>query len=170
MNETSLQLLKQHFKEATQELLENYNVEMDSSSPNSGSIELVATLGFGSDRVAGAIALCTSARCADYLVKPIAGRNGHDWLGELANQLLGRFKRRCARHGITFAMGVPVLFRGERISMARNLDMNRSIRLAFQTPGGNLEAWLDFKTSANVEFLCGPIQNDAPSEGEILLF
>jgi hypothetical protein len=67
-------------------------------------------------------------------------------------------------------MGVPVLFRGERISMAHNLDMNRSIRLAFQTPGGNLEAWLDFKTSANVEFLCGPIQNDAPSEGEILLF
>ncbi len=170
MNETSLKILNRHFREAAQELLEHYNVEVDNSNPQSGVIELVATLGFASDGVAGAIALCTSTRCAEYLVKTIAGKNGHDWLGELANQLLGRLKRRCANHGVTFAMGVPVLFKGERIAMARNLDLSRSIQLVFQTPEGSLEAWLDFKSAASIEFLAEPMQNNAPSEGEILLF
>lgn len=170
MNETSLKILSRHFREAAQELLEHYNVEIDNSNPRSSVIELVATLGFGADGVAGAIALCTSMRCARYLVKTIEGRNEHDWLGELANQLLGRLKRRCRSHGVTFAIGVPVLFTGERITMARSLDLNRSLQLVFQTPEGILEAWLDFKTSANLEFFPDPVKNDAPSEGEILLF
>jgi len=170
MNETSLKILGQHFREVTQELLEHYNVQIDNTNPNSILIELVATLGLGGNDVAGAIALCTSRRCAKYLVKTFEGRHEHDWLGEMANQLLGRLKRRCASHGISFAIGVPILFTGERIEMARSLDLSRSMQIVFHTPEGALEAWLDFKTSPNVEFLVEPIKNEAPSEGELLLF
>jgi len=170
MNETSLIILNRHFKEAAEELLGHYNVEATVTDEVDSSVEYVATLGFGSDGIAGAIALCTSARCAQYLVKTVAAKNEHDWLGELGNQLLGRLKRRLGNHGISFAMGVPVLFKGERIAIARTLDLGRSAQLNFQTPEGILEAWLDFRMSPEIELSAEPLQNESPSEGEILLF
>ena len=125
---------------------------------------------FLADGIAGAFALCTSSQCAKYLVKAVAAKHEHDWLGELGNQMLGRLKRRLASHGVSFALGVPVLFRGERIVMARTLDLSRSNQLTFQTPEGILEAWLDFKSAPNVELSTEPSQDQSPSEGEILLF
>jgi len=170
MNETSLNILRRHFKEATQELLDHYKFEAHPVAERESIIELVSTLGFGAEGIAGAIALCTSSRCAKYMVKTIEGKHEHDWLGELSNQLLGRVKRRLGTHGVTFSMGIPVLFKGERIALARSLDLTRSIQLTFETPEGLIEAWLDFKTSPNIELSPEPIQNEAPSEGEILLF
>jgi len=170
MNETSLNLLKRHFKEATQELLDHYKVDAQPVEAGKSIIELVSTLGFGAEGIAGAIALCTSSRCAKYMVKTIEGKQEQDWLAELSNQLLGRFKRRLGTHGVTFSMGIPVLFKGEHIALARSLDLSRSIQLTFKTPEGLIEAWLDFKTSPNVELSPEPIHNQAPSEGEILLF
>lgn len=170
MNETSLEILNRTYRESAQELLRHYDIDATSTDVQGSPIELVAAIGFGAEGIAGALALCTTSRCAQYLASAVGSEQEHDWLGELSNQLLGKIKMRLHKHGVTFSIGVPVLLAGEQITVARNIDLSRSTIVSFQTPQGMLEVWFDFKAAPSIELSPEPAQEKSPAEGELLFF
>lgn len=170
MNERSQTLLIEMLKDSTTELLDYYRVSGTLTDRQHHDIELVATLGFGSDDVSGAIALGTTQKCAVYLAHSTSAKHEHDWLGELGNQLLGRIKRRLTAYGVPFSLGVPVLIKGTHIELALAMDLSRSTRLAYSTPAGVLEIWLELRAQSGVELTETPDEQASVSEGEVLLF
>jgi CheY-specific phosphatase CheX len=93
-----------------------------------------------------------------------------DWLGELANQLVGRFKRRIAPHGASFSLGTPTVIIGERLRMALGVARKRSIVVRLLSSLGRMEIWLEFELRDGCELTAEAKEDEALIEGEALLF
>jgi CheY-specific phosphatase CheX len=93
-----------------------------------------------------------------------------DWLGELANQLVGRFKRRISPHGVTFSLGTPTVIVGDRLRVAIGRARERSIVVRLQSTTGRVEIWLEFELRDGCELSAEPQADDGLVEGEALLF
>ena len=84
-------------------------------NPHSG-MDAAASIGFGSAGIRGSVVLLTDAKNADDLGATEQHDLG-DWLGELANQLVGRFKNKIAQYGILLNMGLPVTLSAETLQL-----------------------------------------------------
>jgi hypothetical protein len=93
-----------------------------------------------------------------------------DWLGEAANQLLGRIKNRLLGHGLVVSIALPTVLRGVELKLMAAGD-SVLCTYGFESPAGDVCAWLDV--------LCDPsltlVPNDDPAlhsapEGAVELF
>jgi hypothetical protein len=125
MNQDSLSNLDRLIHEASLELFAAYHVQLEAGEfTGKRSREIyAATIGFTSPEMKGAIVvtLCRGL-AAISLPAQLAGRAGEsaivaDWTGELANQLLGRIKRKLAGFGVDIALSTPVVFRGQGLDL-----------------------------------------------------
>jgi CheY-specific phosphatase CheX len=93
-----------------------------------------------------------------------------DWLGELANQLLGRLKNGLARHGVTLQMSTPSTVWGEMVH-ARRTRAQGSTELEFATGEDLVIVYfdglallpLDITKSSAADF------GDPPAEGDMMM-
>ncbi len=78
-----------------------------------------AAVGFGDEDMRGSVTLLTDATDAQQLS---ASDNSeiNDWVGELANQLVGRLKNRIAEYGHLLNMGLPVAMQGDDLTVTGN--------------------------------------------------
>jgi len=92
--------------------------------------------------------------------------NARDWTGELANQLIGRLKRKFLGFGLEIQLTMPVVLSGVRLQpSARNQRAPR----VFGTGNGSIMIWVEIESEPG--FALGEqIDADAGTEGEVLLF
>lgn len=147
-------------------------VPVDAAQP---PIELVAVIGFSGDQVRGAIGLCASLETLRRThPATVAGEvteicDLEDWLGESANQLLGRLKVQLQRYAISMWMGTPLVLRGVSVTVATG-DSVRRYALQMST-GEQFTFWLDLQLDANVQIPHhAPAQANEPAPGDLLLF
>lgn len=138
--------------------------------------ELVAVIGFSGDLLRGAVGL-TGTREALRATHPatLAGETTNpeqldDWLAEMVNQLLGRFKAHLHRRGVGIWMSTPLLLRGLSLSVASSGDQVHRYELVLS--GGHVFTfWLDLNADAGLTL--GEIaEGDAntPNPGDVLFF
>lgn len=114
MPEQAEEILVRHFEESLIELLEHYMsvrpVKMSSQSLL-GSSSRVASVGFGEERFRGSAVLFTN-NAEEFAKACTETQDASDWLGELGNQLVGRFKNKMVEYGSVMNLGLPVILRG----------------------------------------------------------
>lgn len=76
----------------------------------------VAVIGFAGDSLRGMFGLHIEPRLLQRTL-PIAATSQDDWQCELANLVLGRFKRELLRLGITVHLSTPMLVEGTDVSL-----------------------------------------------------
>jgi hypothetical protein len=88
-----------------------------------------------------------------------------DWVGELANQLVGRLKAKLMARGATIALSTPVVLRGVKLSPLPRTDV---APVVFESTAGKVLVWLEVEIEDG--FQLGEERALKASEGELLVF
>jgi hypothetical protein len=99
---------------------------------------------------------------------PLASSDVHDWMGELTNGLLGRFKNLCAGRGLEFSMGIPSVVTGMQVELAQ-LSGTLSDVVHFECIDMQVDVSLDLVIDENTEVF-GERCEQVMEEGALLEF
>lgn len=147
------------------ELMEAYGVELTPAGGWAESDEVMfsGVMGFVGESVRGTCLLAAPQAT----VEAAAPRNAspRDWVGELANQLVGRLKGKLIARGATIALSTPVVLRGVKLSPLPRTDVQPVV---FQSRAGKVLVWLEVEVDE--AFRLGEQRALQASEGELLVF
>ncbi len=93
-----------------------------------------------------------------------------DWLGELANQLLGRLKSRLLAHGIAIQLGTPTTVSGLDLRVRTGLGDRQATPLWLLSGSDWLVVRLDAIASQAAALRVSADPSNSAAEGDVLLF
>jgi len=97
------------------------------------------------------------------------GTSDRDWIAELANQFIGRFKLKLLRAGFELWSMAPVAIMGRLLVTA--VSQPGFTPLAFRdTSGGALAVWIEVEISGPVKIEAPGTDAEIPREGDVILF
>ena len=157
--------------DCTVDLFEAYDIalrpERTEAPPDFDELVLAGIIGFTGDALQGTLVLCGNQALLD--APAFAHSSSEDWLGELANQLLGRIKNQLLGYGVTINLSTPVTMRGSQLDPRPRHDGVEPIHFRGEKEGA--VAWFDVEGAADLK-LVPSAHDDAAThvEGEMLLF
>jgi CheY-specific phosphatase CheX len=133
---------------------------------------VLAVIGFGGRSFRGSLIVSANRGLLERSCPvPCAGNDEQlqDWLGEIANQLLGRLKAQLLAHGIVIELGTPATVAGLELRVRpRNECLTPPLWLVAGSDW--LVARLDATAEPNVLLCLSPDPSNSATEGEVLLF
>lgn len=147
------------------ELMQAYGVALTPTTGWGESDEVMfsGVMGFVGESVRGTCLLAAPQAAVQSAAPKDAG--ARDWVGELANQLVGRLKAKLMARGATIALSTPVVLRGVKLSPLPRTDVEPVV---FDSPSGKVLVWLEVEIED--EFKLGEERALKASEGELLVF
>jgi CheY-specific phosphatase CheX len=147
------------------ELLKAYGVALTPSQSWVESDELMfsGVMGFVGESVRGTCLLAAPQGTVEAAAPKQAG--ARDWVGELANQLVGRLKVKLMARGATIALSTPVVLRGVKLSPLPRTDVEPVV---FDSAAGKVLVWVEVEIED--DFKLGEERALTASEGELLVF
>lgn len=147
------------------ELMSAYGVDLQPAKEWGESDEVMfsGVMGFVGDNVRGTCLL--AAPHGTVLAAAPKNAGARDWVGELANQLVGRLKAKLMARGALIALSTPVVLRGVKLSPLPRTDVEPVV---FQSTSGKVLVWLEVEIDS--DFQLGEERALQASEGELLVF
>lgn len=147
------------------ELMLAYGVPLSRGTGREDSKEpmLCGVMGFVGDDVRGSCLLAAPTGAVEAAAPQGAG--ARDWVGELANQLVGRLKAKLLQRGTTIALSTPLALSGVRVSPLPGTEVEPVV---FDSPTGKMLVWLEVEIADG--FRLGEERRLQANEGELLLF
>ncbi len=95
-----------------------------------------------------------------------------DWTGELTNQLMGRLKRKLSAYGTSVDIGVPSVFRGDRLALLKRSNACQPAWQLVQVTSlqRTFQVRLDVDVRDDLQLSVHTPSAALPAEGEALLF
>jgi hypothetical protein len=155
--------------ECASALFSAYNRPLTYTGPTSSesqSFVLSGVIGFAGADMRGTLLLAMTHGLLEDLSPDAASRR--DWIAELANQLLGRFKNQLLRFDAEIYAATPSVLRGELLT-----PLPPACALAghrFESDRGSACVWLDMELRKGFVLKFPPGAEVAQAEGESLLF
>jgi CheY-specific phosphatase CheX len=135
---------------------------------------MLAIIGFGGDQLRGSLVLSANRglleRSCPARSPATPSETLQDWVGELANQLLGRLKSRLLAHGIAIQLGTPTTVSGLELRVRSCSGEPPATPLWLHAGGDWLVARLDAIAAPDAKLSASPDPSSAAAEGELLLF
>lgn len=152
---------------ATIELFDAYGVtlEVGASDHAIAPIAFAAVIGFSGETLRGTLLFAPSEAvllASEQLPEDAA----RDWVGELANQLLGRVKNHLLRYDVEVFLTVPLVIRGQHISVETRgaLGPHR-----FSCEAGGVSVWMDVDIPPGMVLVESAEPEVLPESGEAML-
>jgi hypothetical protein len=167
------QLFEDVASAACEELFGRYGVAVrkagDNDDPVSPDFLLCAVIGFTGRDVRGTLVLALTEDLYG-LSNPVSdphpsGRR--DWVGELANQLLGRIKIDLLRSGIEIYLNLPAVLLGQHLAP---LPRNQLKPLKFALAKGAAAVWIEVEARPGLKIEAPKVEDEGPRAGDALLF
>ena len=120
-------------------------------------------MGFVGESLRGTCLL--AARSATVLAAAPPDARPRDWVGELANQLVGRLKSKLLARNVSIAMTTPVVLSGVRIEPLPRTSIEPAV---FDTATGKVLVWLEVEVDSAFR-----LETERPipaTEGDLLVF
>jgi hypothetical protein len=95
------------------------------------------------------------------------GGRVRDWVGELANQLVGRLKSKLLRRSVELTVTTPVVLSGVRLEP---LPRGALVPVTFSADSGTILVWVEVETASDFGFIGSEHPGRAGSEGDLLFF
>jgi len=128
---------------------------------------LAGVIGFTGDDVRGTIVLSIGEDLVVSASDPSVDRR--DWVAELANQLLGRFKNQLLAYGVDLSMSTPITIRGLQLELAAP-GKDGTWHYDFESTDGAVRVWFDTETDEGFEVSAQRDEEAACHEEGALLF
>ena len=151
---------------AAKELLEAYTVPATLvAGPWVETEEVLFTgvMGFVGEHIRGTCLI--AAPMVTVVASAPENARPRDWVGELANQLVGRLKSKLLSRGITIAVTTPIVLSGVRL---QPLPRGSALPTTFETPSGRVLVWLEVEVASELKL--GSIQPLGVTEGDFIAF
>lgn len=114
-------ILNENIVDAANSLLRHYSLDcpdLQAGTPDDVAYTHASSIGFADDQIRGSITLMSDAsdvrqlgcEAGVCLAGPVS-----DWLGELANQTIGRFKSKLHNFGLNISIGLPASVKGREL-------------------------------------------------------
>jgi CheY-specific phosphatase CheX len=147
------------------ELMQAYGVPLTPAASWGDSDETVfsGVMGFVGDSVRGSCLLAAPLGAIEAAAPK--GAAARDWVGELANQLVGRLKVKLMQRGATIALSTPVALCGVKLSPLPRTEVEPVV---FESPSGKVMVWLEVEIEDG--FQLGEERLLKANEGELLVF
>ena len=152
------------------ELMSSYGVAIQpvagSHLPGTG----LAALGMVRFTATGLNGTATLGASATILKRTNSGNTpGRDWIAEMANQYVGRFKLKLLRAGFELWSLAPVAVKGRLL--VTGISQPESPPLAFvDAQGGAIAVWMELEVTGEIRTKAPPSDEAIPSEGDTILF
>ena len=148
------------------ELLNGYGVSVHPSAQ--APTPPLAALGLVRFTAQGLSGTATLGASATILKRSNAAGSGRDWIAELANQFVGRWKLKLLRGGFELWSMAPVAVKGRLL--VTGISQPDSPPFVFtEAQGGGLALWMDVEVTGEVGKLTSPAE-ELPREGDVILF
>ena len=166
--------------DACTELFAGYEVMLTNNEQVKGleeaGINLIALIGLSDSAFRASLTICvTSDLLTSSFPAPeesISESDLHDWLGELANQLAGRFKNKTVPYGRKLELGIPTVIQGSHLKIDGPKRSNVTKHQFITEQGGVVE--LNLSTLIDKQFVLSEPKKVAEGEyleeGEMLFF
>ena len=127
-----------------------------------------AVVGFQGAAIGGAVVLVVDSALLHASV-PTRETTEREWIGELANQLLGRIKNRLLAYGVDIAAATPGVLGAVRIVPNGPRDQRQGITMVAN--GNRVTVWIDYhvKDAQRLDKLSRG-EADVGREGDLILF
>jgi hypothetical protein len=171
---TNTQILNGLMAQCTHEFFESRNVTLREATVATGVIERAAAIGFSSRDIRGVVGIGMETTTLQRIVAMQPLISNHvpldDWLGEAANQLLGRFKNKLVSYGGTVSIALPMILRGMRLQFVAVGAEGLWTHVA-DSSAGQICVWLDVRVAEGLKLVLST-DPDAQSaaEGAMVLF
>lgn len=97
------------------------------------------------------------------------GTSHRDWIAELANQYIGRFKLKLLRAGFELWSMSPVAVSGRLLATA--VSQPQFPPIAFRdSQGGSVALWIELDVSGTLKMAAPAGEGEIPTEGDVILF
>lgn len=176
MNETLIAVLGSTLEAAASGLFEHLGVDaLITEQLDAVKHDIACSVGFASPTLRGSLTLTAEQQFVSACRPPEVRDNAadaadiSDWMGELGNQLLGRFKNRLISHGVIVELGTPAVLYGfqiQRHSGRLPLACQRQVR----SNDGTLMIYIDAHATPDFQMIEPDQDNQAMPEGELALF
>jgi CheY-specific phosphatase CheX len=138
--------------------------------------EFSASLGFGGEKMKGALIIVSPASCLQLTNPqreqvPILSEADHrDWVGEMSNQVVGNLKRVAAGYGVDFSLSTPTVIRGSSLTVLSD-ENSEFIKLKFRIGEQDIQFFLNAKATPDVSFQGEPtVVAHQAAGGDAMLF
>jgi CheY-specific phosphatase CheX len=151
---------------AAKELLEGYMVPAKLLAEpwvETDEVLYSGVMGFIGEHIRGTCLL--AAPTVTILASAPENARSRDWVGELANQLVGRLKSKLLARGTTIALTTPIVLSGVRL---QPLPRSSALPSIVDTPSGRVLVWLEVEVAST--FKLGSIQPLGVTEGDFIAF
>jgi hypothetical protein len=157
--------LRELLERKAHDLLTAYGVACAPGPPMGLEEQICAVLGFTGDHLRGSVLVVgTVSAIAASNPSPDSGPGA--WAGELANQLVGRFKNDLLRYGIDVTMSIPVVLTATRIQ-----PLSRRAREPIELAVGPGAMTLLLEVEGDAELTDAPMESEPLAiEGDMLMF
>jgi CheY-specific phosphatase CheX len=173
MNADERLILESIVRDATVDLFHSYDVPFAPTHvPYTARVPDVAgVIGFSGDELRGSVLIAapeqTLLACSCLGGVKVCSL---DWVGELANQLLGRIKSGLGRYSLSIQLATPVAVRGVDLQIQAGETQERWA-LSFETPYGLAFVHLAADVAPGIAFVeAGPDAVESAAEGELMFF
>jgi hypothetical protein len=157
--------LRELLESKAYDLLTAYGVTCAPGGPIGSEEQICAVLGFTGDQLRGSV-LVVGTVPAIMASNPSPSSGPGSWAGELANQLVGRFKNDLLRYGLDVMMSIPVVLTATRIQ-----PLSRDARQPIELAVGPGAMTLLLEVEGDAELTEAPSSAEPlASEGDMLLF
>jgi len=163
--EPAKDILQALLPESCESLFADYGVELQPSTEHQ-PMRMMSVIGFSAREMHGSLALAASESVVRASL-PFADGCPNDWLGELANQLLGRLKNRLYKYGLELDMAVPMVLRGLELQV-HGEEHGRVMRFEYASPTGPICIWMDVDFDEHL--MLEEQEQEASAEGAVLFF
>ncbi len=166
--------------DACKELFAGYEARLTENEQeknlNEAGVNLIALIGLSESAFRASLTICVTS---DLLIssfpapeESINEGDLQDWLGELANQLAGRFKNKIVPYGRKLELGIPTVIQGAQLKIDVPKCSNASKHQFISEQGGVVE--LNLSTLIDKKFVLSEPEEVAEpeclDEGEMLFF
>jgi CheY-specific phosphatase CheX len=167
--------------QACEELFSGYeifltDVNTELEELDKTNINLIALIGLSEEFFRSSLTLCVSSKLLKTSFpapdNEVSEDDLHDWLGELSNQLAGRFKNKVVPYGHKLEMGIPTVIQGAKLKIdgpkCSNITKHQFVSAQGDIVEMNLSTLIDDKF---VLFEPEETEEDTSlAEGEMLFF
>ncbi len=153
---------------ATSAILNNSGIDLARQLKDEGHYDVVAVIGFSGEGFAGALGFATERSLIEAAYGECDTLLADSWLGEVANQLLGRTKNAFLAYGIEIRLAIPMVLHGLKIQ-ARIAETNGS-QFQFTSASGRACVWVDANWNTRQKVQPADTEQHAKAEGDIVIF
>lgn len=167
---SNAEVLSRLVTEAVAKVFDAYGTMVELAETTSQGSEIVAVIGYAANDLRGGLAIGISGKLARATM-PTENVPVYDWVGELANQILGRVRNRLLDYSVDIQIATPVVLHGLGVHVAAPTGGNSHATIAHYTAGDEVvQVLTETRFEDGYEFPEPTAESAVMDEGEMMFF